>query len=81
MNKADFIKKYGEKAYLKQQEQTRIWQSSHPGWFDKAQRNTYQKGGKYYEVTLRKHRTGLQGEKGHVRSKHGHIYRPFLSKS
>ena len=39
------------------------------------QRN--QKGGKYYEKILSKNRTGLRGERGGVRHKHGQMYHPY----
>ena len=75
--KAEFIKKYGEDAYEKQQEETRNWQRTHPEQFRAIHKNTYHKGGKYYEETLRKNRTGVRGKRGNMRSKHGRIYRPY----
>ena len=100
MNKEEFIKRYGEKAWLKILERHRDWKETHKeeikeqnegyrethkeeitnwGEENKEEQNKQrnQKGGKYYEENLSKNRTGLRGERGDVRHKHGHIYLPY----
>ena len=77
MNKADFIKEYGEEAYVKQQEQTRVWRMLHPTRIHANSQEQNCKGGKRYRKRLIYNRTGLRGKRGGVRRKHRKIYCPY----
>ena len=89
MKKEDFIKRRGQAAYDKQLQQGRDWKAWHHEesnvqsrmWAvnnserGKANdREKCRKGGKNYAHTLEYHKTGLQGEKNKIRSRHAHHY-------
>ena len=85
MNKADYIKKYGEKAYLKQQEQTIDWQNLHPtqvlenarNWARThpmqvlaRNKNRFRKGSEHYEKWAYYNMNGLRHIKNLIRGMH-----------
>ena len=67
MNKKEFVGRYGEGAYLKRLEQTRVWNGLHPLELHQARREQSRSGGKYYRRKQRYERTGLQGERNRIR--------------
>ena len=92
MNKAGYIKRYGEAAYEKMLQQSSAWQAqhreeaniNHKKWDvanpDKVLADNQEhsrKGGKYYEKYLEHKRTGIYGEKERIRSKHARRYRSY----
>ena len=77
MNKADFIKEYGEEAYVKQQEQTRVWRMLHPTRIHANSQEQNCKGGKRYRKRLIYNRTGLRGKRRSIRGEHQKLYRSY----
>ena len=81
MNKAEYIKKYGEEKYVKQQEQTGIWQTSHPVRIQAASRRQNQKRnrkeGEDYEKAITYQMNGLPHEKRLIRLIHAQRWRPY----
>lgn len=68
MNKVDYIAKYGKGAYAKLLSQSRKWRVEYP----ESSKEISNKGGKYYERTLKYNRTGLRGERRKIRTIHSH---------
>lgn len=77
MNKKEFIKKYGEDAYNKKLGRARAWKVQNPKRTIEHCRRQTRKGGAGYPKQLRYNHTGLQGERGCIRMKHGHKWRPY----
>ena len=92
MKKEDYIEKYGEDAYGKQQEQTRNWQSVHPArvlenariWAinnpEKVLARNHEmcrKDGKRYERYRKIETTGLRGARNCIRKGHAQRWRKF----
>ena len=81
MNKEEYIAKYGNEAYEKMLEQNRArvqaWDEAHPELAAARNHEMSRKGGKRYEKKMEDQRTGLQGEKQKIQSKHAYQYSPF----
>lgn len=81
MKKKDFIKKYGKKAYLKQQEQTKDWQSANPSRLQAASKRQnlkrQRKDGEDYEKAIIYQMNGIPHAKGLIRRKHGYQWWQF----
>ena len=77
MNKEEFIRRRGEAAYEKMEQQNRGWRTANPGKVIAHNQEGNRKGGKYYERHLVDNRTGLQGERKKIRTKHAKQYHPF----
>lgn len=81
MKKENFIKKYGEKKYQEQMELHKVWVERHPVQFQanvrKQSREQNHKGDKFYAAKLRYKRTGTQGKRSQIRTKHGNFYRVY----
>ena len=92
MKKKEYIRKYGEAAYEKMQQQKRDWCSTHPEalaehgrvWREtnpeEAKAWSYKhsrKGGKYYEQDRKRGMNGIPHEKRLVRGKHNRYWTPF----
>lgn len=81
MKKEEYIRKYGEAAYEKQQEQTRDWQSLNPmrlqaaGQRQNLKRNY--KDGEDYEKAIVYQMNGLPHEKRLIRLVHAQRWRQF----
>ena len=89
MNKAEYIKKYGEVAYDKilqrsrnfhtqyheqSLKQKRDWRAANPEKAKAVNREISRKGGKYYESALKYRTMGIPGEKNAIRCKHRAYY-------
>ena len=92
MNKEERIKRYGEAAYEKKLQQSSDWKLQHrkevnatskagaaanPEKIFTHNQEIGCKGGKYYEKKLVYQTTGIPGEKGIIRAKHGREYHPL----
>ena len=92
MNKAEYIKKYGEGAYSKilqrsrdfhtqyheeSLKQKRDWRAANPEKAKVVNREISRKGGKYYESALKYRTMGIPGEKNAIRCKHRAQYTPY----
>lgn len=92
MKKEEIIERYGEEEYNRQLEQKRAYREAHkeeanarnkkyaeehPEQVIAKGQEQCRKGGKYYDKTLEDNRTGLRGQRNHVRERHRRQYRPF----
>jgi uncharacterized protein YaaR (DUF327 family) len=92
MNKEEIIERYGEEAWQKilerdrarykankEQEKARSkkWKEKHQEQVIAQNQEQNRKGGKRYDKKLEELRTGLQGERNRIRTKHAREYRPY----
>ena len=81
MRKAEFIKKYGIKAYERAQQQwnegSRLRRLNHPKEVIANHRKEARKGGKYYKHYREHQSTGIPGERNLIRNKHRSRYRKY----
>ena len=77
MNKAEFIKKYGEEEYAKRQERIRTWKSLHSERIQAHTKKWNHKDGVNYEKAMNYQMNGLPHAKGLIRWKHGKCYFPY----
>jgi hypothetical protein len=92
LNKSEYIERYGEEEYERRLETKRVWceanrksrcasakkwRKKHPENQKAVEHEKGRKGGKYYKHMLEYNRTGLQGARRRIRSKHAKQYRPL----
>lgn len=77
MKKEETIKRRGEAAYGKLQQQSRDWLLNHPKEVKARQHERDRKGGRYYGSRTAYNSTGLPHDRNLVRQKHGNLYRPY----
>lgn len=92
MNKAEFINCYGDDAYRKKEEHTRMWRKAHrekmcefskkwrlanPKKLREVRDERSKHGGRGYDKTLKYNRTGLRGRRARIRGIHGHKWRQY----
>ena len=77
MEKEEYIKRYGKAAYEKMQQQCQEWKRDHPEKVKASGKEQCRKGGKHYKQFIKHRSIGIPHERGLVRMKHGHLYRPY----
>lgn len=70
-------REWNEKHPEEAKQSKQLWRSNHPDKVKKSHQERSRKGGKYYGEKREYERTGIQGERNVIRSKHGKKYRPY----